>query len=436
MESLWHSSAALPRFPKLRGRLQTDVLIIGGGLCGLLCAHSLQSAGVSCVVAEADRICGGTSGNTTAKITAQHGLIYHKLLKRFGKERAQQYLQANLAAIGEYRRMAQKWDFDLKIQDNYVYSVDDPQKLELELNALVKLGYPAHLTAAAELPFHTAGAVCFEQQAQMHPLKLAAWLAEGLTVYEDTPVVGFDGSGYATPEGSILPEQVIVCTHFPFLNKHGGYFAKLYQHRSYVLALEDAPVIEGMYVDDKKDGLSFRMYGSRLLLGGGGHRTGKRGGGWKALERFSEHHYPHARITHRWAAQDCISLDDMPYIGRYGENTEGVYVASGFNKWGMTGTMVASKVLTDRILGKEDAYDGLFSPQRKPVLSALAANGFHSAVNLLTPTAPRCPHMGCALKWSPQEHSWDCPCHGSRFSQEGTVLEGPATADKKLPRKE
>lgn len=431
MESIWHSSIQLPQFPKLHRDLKTDVLIIGGGLCGILCAHSLQKAGVFCAVAEAGRICSSTSGNTTAKVTAQHGLIYHKLLQRLGKERAHQYLQANLEAVAAYRALAEQLDFDFVSRDNFIFSTNDPNLLEQEMDALVKLGYPAHFVAVPDIPVETAGAVGFEDQGQMHPLKLAAALAKELTVFENTPVRSYDGNLWHTPEGKIQADKVIVATHFPILNKHGGFFMKLYQHRSYVVSLENAPVPRGMYADEDKAGYSFREYGGELLLGGGGHRTGKSGGAWKILEDFAGEHYPQASITHRWAAQDCMSLDGMPYIGVYSKNISDVYVATGFNKWGMTGCMTAATVLTDLILGQENPYEALFSPSRAMMPGALTANMLHSAVNLLTPTAPRCPHMGCALKWNPHEHSWDCPCHGSRFSKEGKCLEGPSTNDFK-----
>ncbi len=429
MESLWRS-CPLPGFPKLRGEIKADVLVVGGGLCGILCAWQLTRAGVNCVLVEADRLCCGTSGNTTAKITAQHGLIYHKLLKQLGTEHAWQYLHANLDALEAYAALADTFEFDFSRRDNFVCS-DRPIRLEQELDALGTLSYPTQLSSASELPLPTAGAVCFPHQGQLHPRKLAAHLSRGLTVYEQTPVRSFDGHRWHTPEGSILAEKTIVATHFPILNKHGLFSLKMYQHRSYVLALENADSLPGMYVSDEQDGLSFREAEGKLLLGGGGHRTGKQGGGWQELEAFAADHYPHARITHRWAAQDCITLDGMPYIGNYSSNTPNLLVATGFNKWGMTGAMVAATVLTDGLLGRDNPYADLFSPSRPMRLSAAAANAFHSAVNLLTPTAPRCPHLGCALKWNAQEHSWDCPCHGSRFTESGELLEGPANADKK-----
>lgn len=140
---------------------------------------------------------------------------------------------------------------------------------------------------------------------------------------------------------------------------------------------------------------------------------------------------PGAKEVCRWATQDCMTLDGVPYIGQYSKRTPNLYVATGFNKWGITSSMVASMVLCDLVQGRENPYADIFSPSRTMLRPQLFINGFEAAVNLLTPTKPRCPHMGCALKWHPQEHSWDCPCHGSRFADDGKLLDNPATGDLK-----
>ncbi len=203
----------------------------------------------------------------------------------------------------------------------------------------------------------------------------------------------------------------------------------MYQHRSYVLALENAKPVGGMYVDEYEKGLSFRDCGDLLLLGGGDHRTGKKGGNWTELENFAAKYYPSAKIKYRWATQDCMTLDGVPYIGRYSENTPNMYVATVFNKRGMTSSMVAASLLTDLVRGKYNPYAKLFSPSRTILRPQLAVNAVEAVGNLLTPTAPRCPHLGCALKWNSAEHSWDCPCHGSRFDENGSLLNNPATGD-------
>lgn len=186
------------------------------------------------------------------------------------------------------------------------------------------------------------------------------------------------------------------------------------------------PVINGMYVDCDNKGMSFRSYKDFLIVVGGGHRTGKSTECHKVINNFIKEHYPLGQIKYEWAAQDAMSLDGLPYIGKYSKNTPDLYVASGFNKWGMTNSMTASKILTDMVLGKENEYSKLFLPMRSMAKMQLLLNGIETTVNFVNPSAKRCTHLGCALKWNKYEHSWDCACHGSRFDEEGNVINNPA----------
>ncbi len=426
MESIWQKGVQLPSFPKLNGDISTDVLIIGGGITGILTAYFLKQNGVDCVLVEKHRICSGTTGHTTAKITYQHGLIYHKLLKSGGAETARKYLEANHFAFSKYAELCGQIDCDYEIKDNYVYSVSDRKKLEDEMLSLEKIDYKAELRESLILPFPTVGAVKFADQAQFNPLKFIGAIAQELPVFENTFVQEMRGNTAITDCGNITAKTVIVATHFPFINKHGSYFLKLYQHRSYVLALENAQNVDGMYVDESKTGLSFRNYGKYLLLGGGGHRTGKKGGNWTELRHFTQLYYPQSREYCNWAAQDCMSLDDVPYIGKYSSRTSQLFTATGFNKWGMTGAMLSAQLLCDMVQGKRNDYAGIFSPSRSILRPQLFVNGFEAATNLLSFTGRRCPHLGCALHWNSAEHSWDCACHGSRFDENGRVLDNPA----------
>lgn len=429
MGSVWSASAGMPRFPSLHGDVSTDVLVIGGGLAGLLTAYFLQQNGVRTVLAEQDRICSGVTANTTAKITFQHGLIYQDIVRRSGVEAAQKYLRANAAALDEYARLCRDIDCDFEYKDNFIYSVHDRGKLEKEMLALERIGYAAELCDELPVPVQTVGAVRFPRQAQFHPLKFAGRIAEGLNIHELTPVTEMLGNTAVTPNGKIHAGRVICCTHFPFINKHGSYFIKLYQDRSYVIALENAQNVDGMYRDEYETGLSFRNAGELLLIGGGSHRTGKKGGSWDELRDFAAHVYPEAREKYHWATQDCMSLDSIPYIGHYSARTPDFFVATGFNKWGMTSSMAAAQILTGEIIGQPREYADVFEPSRSILRPQLAVNGFETAVNFLTPTKKRCPHLGCALKWNKAEHSWDCPCHGSRFTEDGRLLNNPATGD-------
>lgn len=429
LNSIWANETKLPVFPRLEGNMKTDVLIVGGGLAGLLCAERLGREGVDYVLIEADRICSGVTRNTTAKITSQHGLIYDKLIREFDAETARLYLQANEAALKEYRVLAEGLDCGFETKDNYVYSTGSLYKLEKEMAALERIGAGAEFVDSLKLPIPVTGAIRFPKQAQFDPLKFAADISPKLRIYEQTAAKEFAGNCCITDRGSIKAEKIIMATHFPILNKHGGYFLKMYQQRSYVLALEKAEKADGMYLDAAKDGLSLRDHGDALLVGGGGHRTGKKGGAWAPLEAFREAHYPKAKEISRWATQDCMTLDGIPYIGPYSGKTPDLYVATGFNKWGMTSSMAAAMILTDLVQGKENLYAPVFAPDRRMLRPQLLVNGFDTAVNLLTPTKPRCPHLGCALKWNRQERSWDCPCHGSRFGEDGKLLDNPATGD-------
>lgn len=425
----------MPRFSNLEGDMHTDVLIIGGGLTGILCAWHLRRAGVDCALIEANRLMHGVSGRTTAKLTSQHGLIYAELLQKFGPEKARMYWQINEDAIAEYKKIAEYADFDLAKENSYIYSTGNTEKLERELVACEQLELPAVWKDALSLPFSVSGAVCFPDQAQFHPMKLAACLAKDLPVYENTKALSFAGNVVKTPKGTVTAKKIIVATHFPLLNKHGAYFLKLCQQRSYVIALENAPKLNGMYLDCAENGLSLRSAENFLLLGGGGHRTGKKGLGWQLPQSVVERYYPQARIVGRWATQDCMTLDKMPYIGIYSPSTPNLYVAAGFQKWGMSTAMAAAMILSDLVQDRENPYAALFSPSRSIFHKQLLCNGIESAANLLRPTRPRCPHLGCALQWNQAEHSWDCPCHGSRFDENGKLLNNPATDDLKHPPK-
>ena len=431
MRSLWHSRTQLPHFPELSGDKKTDVLIIGGGITGILTAYLLQQSGVDHLLVEKGRLCSGTTGNTTAKITCQHGLVYQDILRSYGVKKARHYLLANKAAFDMYAALCKNIDCDYERRDNYVYTFSDKKKLKDEIYALGKLGFDAKLCGSLPLPFDNAGAVRFADQAQFSPLKFLSHITYGLNICENTHVLQMNGTAAVTDKGKIKANKVVIATHFPFINKHGSYFLKLYQHRSYVIALENARDLNGMYVGDSRTSISFRNYKDLLLIGGGGHKTGCPGGGWERLRCFAKHYYPESTVRYMWAAQDCMSLDGIPYIGQYSPNTPDMYVATGFNKWGMTNSMAAAMILRDMITGKKNEYADVFDPSRSVLKPQLIENCFESAKHMLIPKQPRCPHLGCALEWNKYEHTWDCPCHGSRFTKSGRLLDNPANGDLK-----
>lgn len=408
------------------------MLVIGGGMAGVLCAFLLQQAGAACMVLEGGRVGGGVTGNTTAKITSQHGLIYAKLLRQLGMEKARMYLEANEKALAYWRELCNQKDCDFEEKSAFVFSRKDRPALEEEAAAVNRLGISADLVERIPLPVETVGAVRFDHQAQFHPVKFLANLSKGLPIYENSFVQEVGKTWAKTAHGKVDAEKIIIASHFPFLNKHGSYFLKLYQHRSYVIALENAAQVEGMYLEETIDGLSFRNQEKFLLVGGGDHRTGVRGGNWNVLRQFAKEAYPRAVERYHWATQDCMSLDAIPYIGPYSKSTSNLYVATGFNKWGMTGAMVAAMVLCDLAMGRRNEWEAVFTPSRSILQPQLLFNGLHSLGGYLYPSGRRCPHLGCVIKWNPAEHSWDCPCHGSRFDEGGKLLDGPAMGGTKV----
>lgn len=429
MYSVWESNLNTHKFNKLNKDIKTDVLIIGGGITGILCAHALKIAGIDYVLAEAETIGNGITKNTTAKITSQHGLIYDKIIKKHGDEKAKMYLEANNNALKNYIELCKNINCDFETKDSYVYSINNTTKIENEMKALNKLGFDAQFENKLNIPLTVAGAIKFKNQAQFNPLKFISEISQKLKIFENTKIRKIEGSTAFTDKYKIKSQKIIVTTHFPFLNRHGAYFIKMYQHRSYVIALENAQNVNAMYVDEAQKGMSFRNYKNLLLIGGGDHRTGKKGGAWEELRAFAKRVYPQSAEEYYWATQDCMTLDGIPYIGEYSPNTPNLLVATGFNKWGMTSAMVSADILTDLVQGKKNDYAPVFSPSRSILHPQLVVNAFETIADYIYPTTKRCPHLGCALKWNPYEHTWDCHCHGSRFAKNGKLIDNPATDD-------
>lgn len=473
MSSIWTQTCTIRPRESLSGDLSTEIAVIGAGMAGVLIGHALQEAGHRVVILEANRIGSGQTCNTTAKLTSQHGLIYTGLVKTAGEEKARQYGMANQAALRAYRKLIESRgiDCDWEERDSYVYGMD-AEALEEETRTTAKLGLPATLVKETPLPFPIAGAVRFACQAQFHPLKFLNAVSEGLTVYENTPVLTVEDHEVVAGRGRVRAKQIVFATHYPFINFPGLYFARMHQERSYVLALENAPRLEGMWIGAAQYSWSFRRYGDLLLLGGAGHRTGdnKEGGRYDTLRRMAGEWFPESREVAHWSAQDCVPADGIPYIGRYAESKPDWYVATGFQKWGMTTSMVSALVLRDLMEGKESPFGEVFDPGRFDLSAAagVAMEGGHAVKGLgkrllqipdtlaadlplghggvvllegkkvgvykdengrLHPVDIRCAHLGCQLEWDPDEGTWDCPCHGSRYDRYGRLISGPAQED-------
>ncbi|MFT4004541.1 MAG: FAD-dependent oxidoreductase [Lacrimispora sp.] len=436
MKSIWTETTLIPRRNPLSGNKRTEVVVIGAGMAGILTAFYLQRHGIHVVVLEADRIGSGQTGFTTAKITSQHNLIYQKLERTVGEETARLYGKANQLAVEEYKKLIRRYSIQCHYEDTnaYLYSVQESQILLKEAECASRLGLPAAFVQETGLPFPVHGAVRFTGQAQFHPLEFLRDISAGLTVYERTRVTKVQGHEVVTDRGVVKAEKVVFACHYPFVNIPGLYFAKMYQEKSYVLALEPVPSLKGMYLGIDSKSYSFRNAGDRLLLGYGSHRTGKapKENPFTAMKRAGEHMFPEAAEMGRWSAQDCMTLDGIPYIGTFSSLRPDWYVATGFGKWGMSTSMVAAKILSTQITGKKTPYDGVFSPQRhnfRASAGTLASHGLQSVKGLSAGTMPgavNCPHMGCRLIWNRYDKRWECPCHGSSFEINGKISSGPA----------
>lgn len=479
MESIWSRSCEIGESKPLRGNIETEVAVIGAGMAGILTAFELQTAGKDVIVLEARRIAGGQTQNTTAKITSQHGLIYHKLVLHFGKNKAEQYALANQKAIEEYRRIIDEYGIDCDFEEKcaYVYS-QNSERLKQEERAALALNLPASFVRDIPVAIPCFGAIKFEHQAQFNPLKFVKTVSNQLTVYENTAACAVDGNTILTNRGKVKAKQIVFATHYPFVNFPGLYFARMHQERSYVLALENVPQVNGMFIGDGKNSYSFRNYGKLLIFGGENHRTGEnsKGGRYASLRRKAGELFPGSREVACWSAQDCMTADGVPYIGRYSSGKPNWYVATGFQKWGMTSSMVSAMILKDLICGKSNSCAQVFSPGRfeasdiAPIAkeSAQAVKGLsrrifgvpsetvekikegHGGIVTLSgkkvgvykekggktyAVDVRCPHLGCQLEWNPDELSWDCPCHGSRFDYRGNLICNPAQSDATLKKR-
>ena len=237
-------------------------------MAGILIARLLKDKGMDAVVLEADKIAGGNTAGTTAKITLQHGLLYADMIKTMGREAAQKYADANNAAMRRYKELARGVDCDYKACPAYVYTRRDTDILKRELSAARELGIKAEITTDTELPFSVSGALKYDNQARFHPLKFIREISRDLTIYEQTQVSGVKDGVLDTTGGKVKANKVVIATHYPFINFPGYYFLRMHQSRSYLLALENAATIDGMYRDAEEGGYTLRGYNNILLFGG------------------------------------------------------------------------------------------------------------------------------------------------------------------------
>jgi glycine/D-amino acid oxidase-like deaminating enzyme/nitrite reductase/ring-hydroxylating ferredoxin subunit len=488
-ESVWIDTGPdQPALPRLERHLRTDVVVIGGGIVGITTALLLKEAGVRVVLLEAGRLARGVSGHTTAKVSSQHGLIYSRIGSSFGADAARAYGSANQAALEWIARRVRDdgIDCDFRRRPSYAYvsSGGDRSRIEDEAAAAAAAGLPASLVETTPLPYGVEAAVRFDDQAEFHARKYLLALAGrlpggGSEVFERSHAVEVDDDEHRvvkTPGGRVTADHVVVATHYPFLDRSFA-FARVHPQRSYALVcrIAGAPP-DGMFISGDSPTRSVRavpLGGEELLLvGGEGHRTGSGGDTeerYRRLERFAREHWDVESVDYRWSAQDNTTIDGVPYVGRVTPRSTRVLMATGFAKWGMTGGTAAALLLADLILGRDNASAGLFDPNRVKLRAAaprfveenarvalrfagdrIAKRGTRPIESLepgegdivrleservaghrrddgtLVAVSPNCSHLGCQVSWNRAERSWDCPCHGSRFSPEGEVLQGPA----------
>ena len=488
-KSYWIDSTAETNYPALDKNINVDIAIIGGGIVGITAAYLLQKEGFKVAVIEANKIAHGTSAHTTAKITSQHGLIYNNLKKQMGEDKAKQYAEANESAIRFIENTVKEnnIDCDFSLKSAYIYTKDNNyiKAIEDEVDAAKSLGIDAYYMKEIPLPFTVKAAMRFDNQAQFHPRKYLLAISneisnKGVKIFENTRAVDIeegDELSVVTEKGfKIHAKRIIISTHFPFYDGKGFYFSRMYVEKSYIIAIKtNEPFPEGMFINAEDPPRSMRSQrykdGEMVIIAGENHKVGDEtdtNSRYNNLIEFANETFKTQNILYRWSAQDCMTVDDVPYIGNLTSKTPNIYVATGFKKWGMTSGTAAALIIKDLIVKGDSPYLPVFYPSRTDI-SASAEEFINQNADVVKElvtgklkAAPKdfklengegravevdgkkigaykdnkgnihmvdktCTHLGCELKWNDGEKSWDCPCHGSRFSIDGDIIEGPAS---------
>ena len=474
------------RRPALAGKAEVEVAVVGAGIVGLTAALRLAEAGRSVTVVDQSGIGSGTTGHSTAKVTSQHGLTYAALRDRYGDEAARAYGRANEAAKETIAELAGSGiDCGFRRRDAWVYAAReaDRSSIEAEAEAARKAGLPARLEEDVPVPFETAGGVVFAEQGEFDPQRYliglaARFEAAGGTIHEDTrarSVSDGDQLRIETEGGEVVAEHVVVATLIPFLDR-GAWFARAFPSRSYCLtATVEGPPPDAMLISAKSPTRSIRSVRHRgrelLMIGGESHHTGTGDADperYRLLAEFARAHWNVTAIEHHWSSQDFSGPDSVPYAGPLHPFTKRIWIATGLRKWGITNGTVAAEVISDAILGRENPAAGLFdstrfslrelpklvvenakvplhffgdrighrpdrdiaqlAPGEGGIVSAGGEKvaGYRDDAGDLHSVSTRCTHLYCQVNWNGAERTWDCPCHGSRFSVDGEVLNGPA----------
>lgn len=425
MKTIW-DNIKLDSYPSLNKDLDTEVLVIGGGICGILCAHRLSKLGKKVVLIEKDRLASKRTGKTTAVATALQDIYYSDLRRTIGPNKAKMFLDANLEAINEYKRLSYIYNFDCEESKSYKYFSNEAL-LEKELSFLKEMGYSAKESTDFEFQ-KGIKALEFSNQLQFNPLMLIKELVKHFTIYENTEIINLKEGQAFTKNYTIKAKHIIVATGYPFLRFKGHFFMRLTQNKSYVMTIENNSKQISNGVGELPSDLYFRTYKNHLIIGGSDQKTGRYYKGFSPIKKYLKAHYNDSHIEYSWVNQDCVSADGLPYIGRYG-NFKNIYVATGFNLWGMTGSMISSMVLADLIDKQANRYAGLFTPKRRTPFLKLMNNILVATINMLT-LRKRCGHLGCGLYYNDIEEVYECPCHGTKYSKDGKLIFNPAKHNK------
>ncbi|SFL73375.1 FAD-dependent oxidoreductase [Salibacterium qingdaonense] len=489
-KSYWRDDTDLPSFGKLEEDTAADVVVVGGGITGLTTASLLIKEGLDVVVLEAGYLLNGTTGRTTAKITAQHGMIYDELIQHMGKTKARLYYESQIEALQFIKQniKEQQITCDFQTETAYLYAEtdQDARTLEKEYEACQSLHIDTEMKDSIPLSINVQSALAMPGQGRFHPLQYVEHLVQeivkhGGRIYEQTTAVNIARQKHKEAvltenDCRVTADSIVCCSHFPFYEGTGFYSGRMHADRSYVLAVQtDITYPGGMYLsagDPVRSLRSASMDGKEIvLIGGENHKSGQGRNTldhYRALQQFAGNLFGRPEILYRWSAQDLTTIDKVPYVGEVTTSRPDVYIASGFNKWGMTNSTCAALLLRDLVLKKENPYSELYTPARfyaDPSIKHFLKENVDVAKHLIKgklemPHASieglerddaavfmadgqrkgaykdkdgelfivdtTCTHMGCEVEWNHGDRTWDCPCHGSRFSCTGEVIEGPA----------
>ena len=485
-KSIWEYNTNNNNYKTLNSDINTDICIIGGGIAGINIAYKLHENNLNFIVLEKNKICNKTTKYSTAKITAQHGLIYYNIKQKYGLSIARKYLNSNLKAIEEYKKIIsnENIDCDFETCDSVIFTQDINKKkdIEKEYNCLKSIGYTnvEILDNETILP-NIKYSIKFKNQAKFNPVKYIYALSNlfDKRIYEYTNVKSIkrDGNKYIiyANNSKIICNKVILCTHFPIKDIPGFYFFKMYQDTSYAIAANIKNIdFKDVYLNLDNPTISLRTTkinnDNVLIVGGNNTKTGDTAleEKYKFLENVAKQIAPNCKILDRWSTQDCMTLDQIPYIGCFSKFLPNLYIATGFNKWGFTTSIVASNIILNKLLNKKnDSYNTFFATRVHPIknisklyynidqsIQSILLNKFKIKKDILDnipndtgrilkvnnkkigiykdkngkifKVHPYCSHLKCVLTFNAEDKTWDCPCHGSRFDIYGNILNSPA----------